>query len=292
MNQRFKPRDTSPDYPGLIFWCYQRTKERWVTPERLEAERLKKNALANKNNARPEIKIKRAAYSKKRRLSPEFRQRESEYNHGRLAHVLERRKERYWTDPEYRKKRIQIVMAHHRKHPEQQKKAMDKWLSKPGNLEVKRQCYKNWVNKPEGRLVRRAVSARSRGTINGTIVNRLRSRIFHALEKWDTSKSASLTEIIGCSIADFKAHLERQFTEGMNWLNLGSWEIDHILPVTAFGDLSDPVAQRFAFNYRNCRPLWETENKSKNDLFDWSLVDKYELYDWIPYTTEEYKLAA
>ena len=80
------------------------------------------------------------------------------------------------------------------------------------------------------------------------------------------SKSKNTMELLGCTIEELKAHLEKQFTHGMNWDNYGKkgWHIDHILPCASF-DLTDPEQQRKCFHYANLQPLWATDNYKKKD---------------------------
>lgn len=97
---------------------------------------------------------------------------------------------------------------------------------------------------------------------------RLRTRLRNLLNKFintKVEKPNSITEILGCSMADFLKHLESQFTEGMNWQEYMTQKIhiDHIIPCCAF-DLSKLEEQKKCFNYTNLRPLWSTENQSKN----------------------------
>lgn len=170
------------------------------------------------------------------------------YNHGNEQ----------WTTPSEAKKRIV-------KHNE----AMSRWLSKPGSLEVKRKCYRDWVVTPEGRIKRRAIAARFLKTINGMLINRIRSRIAVALKKGGT-KSASTLALIGCTIPKFRAHLEKQFEQGMTWENAGSWEIDHRVPLAAF-NLADPEQQKLAFSFHNCKPMWREANRIKGDKIEGEL---------------------
>ena len=50
------------------------------------------------------------------------------------------------------------------------------------------------------------------------------------------SKSKSVLSLLGCSVEQFKKHIEEQFTEGMNWENYGQMghHIDHILDCRFF----------------------------------------------------------
>lgn len=98
------------------------------------------------------------------------------------------------------------------------------------------------------------------------LVKNLRTRIGLAVKEQQSRKHAPTMELVGCSIKEFKAHLESQFTDGMTWANYGrnGWHVDHIRPCIAF-DLSDPVQQKMCFSWTNMRPLWSTDNCSKND---------------------------
>lgn len=82
-------------------------------------------------------------------------------------------------------------------------------------------------------------------------------------------KSAPTEELIGCSFEQYKAHIQSQWTEGMNWENYGlhGWHIDHIIPISSF-DLSNPEEQKKAFNYLNTRPMWAKDNWSKGSKID------------------------
>ena len=78
--------------------------------------------------------------------------------------------------------------------------------------------------------------------------------------------SPKFESFAGYSVAELKAHLERQFTKGMTWekFNAGEIHIDHIVPVTAF-DLSDVDQLRDAWQITNLRPLWAKENIQKSN---------------------------
>jgi hypothetical protein len=74
--------------------------------------------------------------------------------------------------------------------------------------------------------------------------------------------------MLGCSVAEFRAHLEAQFSEGMTWENYGTvWHIDHIKPVCSFDLTMEGIAKEVN-HYSNLRPLLAEENlrKSKEDV--------------------------
>jgi hypothetical protein len=88
---------------------------------------------------------------------------------------------------------------------------------------------------------------------------------------------------VGCSIVELADYLELQFVEGMSWQNFGrgGWNVDHIFPVGR-ADMSDIAQVQAVFHWRNCQPLWESDNIRKRDrvtaearaLFD-TLVEGY-----------------
>ena len=73
--------------------------------------------------------------------------------------------------------------------------------------------------------------------------------------------------MLGCTIEEFRDHLESQLTEGMSWDNRNEWHIDHIIPCAAF-DLEDAEQQKVCFNYRNLQPLWAADNLKKSDSYE------------------------
>lgn len=74
----------------------------------------------------------------------------------------------------------------------------------------------------------------------------------------------SWRKITGYELDELKTHLERQFTKGMRWENMGEWHIDHITPLSSFtfAGPDDPEVAR-AWALPNLRPLWAAENIKK-----------------------------
>lgn len=72
---------------------------------------------------------------------------------------------------------------------------------------------------------------------------------------------SSIEAAVGYSMVDFKNHLERRFTDGMNWdvFKTGAIHIDHIRPLNTF-DLSNPEEATKAWAMSNLRPLWAHDN--------------------------------
>lgn len=71
-------------------------------------------------------------------------------------------------------------------------------------------------------------------------------------------------DLLGYSLAELMAHLERQFLKGMTWDNFGKWHIDHILPLSSFNySTPDEADFRRAWALTNLRPLWGKDNLAK-----------------------------
>ena len=95
---------------------------------------------------------------------------------------------------------------------------------------------------------------------------KLRSQVSSQIRKYKGKKCNSTVKLLGCSIKNFKKHMELQFKNGMTWENYGKWHIDHIKPCSLF-DLTKPEDQRKCFHYTNLQPLWAKDNIVKGNKF-------------------------
>jgi hypothetical protein len=66
--------------------------------------------------------------------------------------------------------------------------------------------------------------------------------------------------MLGCDLHTAKAHLEKQFTDGMTWANHGEWHIDHIIPCASAKTEEELIK---LFHYENLQPLWAIDNLKK-----------------------------
>ena len=92
----------------------------------------------------------------------------------------------------------------------------------------------------------------------------LRDRLRKALGRH--TKQGSAVKLLGCSISEFIAYLERKFQPGMTWENKADWHIDHVKPLALF-DLSDSAQLAQACHYTNLQPLWASDNLKKGARF-------------------------
>lgn len=93
------------------------------------------------------------------------------------------------------------------------------------------------------------------------------ARMASAIHQAITKKKAGRKweAITGYSLEALVRHLERQFTPGMSWDNMGDWHIDHIIPKSSF-NYEDDTSEEFraCWALTNLRPLWAGENQKKH----------------------------
>lgn len=119
--------------------------------------------------------------------------------------------------------------------------------------------------------------------INTYYKNRLNNEPFYKM-KWNIrnllrnsikgkgyGKNSKSEKIIGCSFEHFKNHIDKHFTEGMNWNNHGEWEFDHIIPVSSAKNEKELLKLN---HYYNLRPLWKQDNLKKSGKHPYTLEFK------------------
>ena len=132
---------------------------------------------------------------------------------------------------------------------------------------------KNYYRENKKEIIRKQVTYQNKrysGDLNFKIRCSLRGRISKALKN---GKAGSAVKDLGCTVAELRSYLEKQFQGGMSWNNYGDWHIDHILPLASF-DLSDRRQFLKACHFTNLQPLWKKDNLKKGANINFSL-DKY-----------------
>ena len=74
-------------------------------------------------------------------------------------------------------------------------------------------------------------------------------------------------DLLGYTMLELRAHIERQFSQGMSWdaLARGEIEIDHIIPVSSFRISSaDHPDFSACWGLPNLRPMWKSDNRAKS----------------------------
>lgn len=114
----------------------------------------------------------------------------------------------------------------------------------------------------EYKTYRRALESARKATPLGNLMSRLRCRTAAAFRRHGFKKDSKTAALLGCEWDFLKAHIEKQFTEGMSWENRHLWHIDHILPLSS---AEDEGAMTKLCHYTNLQPLWWRDNLSKKD---------------------------
>ena len=68
--------------------------------------------------------------------------------------------------------------------------------------------------------------------------------------------------ILGCTIEEFRLHIEKQFTEGMTIDNHGKWHLDHIIPISLATTQEEAIKLN---HFTNFQPLWAADNIIKSN---------------------------
>jgi hypothetical protein len=93
---------------------------------------------------------------------------------------------------------------------------------------------------------------------------RMKYNLRRRINDFIKNKTKRTSIILGCSWDQLKKHIEKQFTDGMNWDNYGvyGWNIDHIIPLS----IAKTEEEIYKLNhYTNLQPLWWRDNISKGD---------------------------
>lgn len=121
------------------------------------------------------------------------------------------------------------------------------------NKSRKAEYDKNW--RDSHRVEWLALAKKNRQKPESRFKHNLRKRLRDFVRIEISGKSPDY----GCTAAQLRAHIERQFHTGMSWSNYGEWHIDHIVPCKMF-DLELTSHRLLCFNWQNLRPLPGEEN--------------------------------
>jgi ribosomal protein L31E len=99
----------------------------------------------------------------------------------------------------------------------------------------------------------------------GYLASIVSSQVHHALQN---DKSKRSIEYLGCTIDEFKTHIEANFTKenGFTWDTHGEiWHIDHIIPLKYEEPSLEELFERLHFS--NTQPMLASDNISKGNRF-------------------------
>jgi hypothetical protein len=190
-----------------------------------------------------------------------------------------RRKERMNSCSLFREKSRQYAKQQRIKNSELVKKRKAEW-QKSLSPEKRRESYLRYWNKnkeairarsrekarsPEQKEKTRAAEKKRMEKPCYKIRKNLSRSLSSICSRQGHSRYGSILDYLGCSVDQFRNHLESQFKRGMSWSNYGTaWHIDHIIPCAAF-DHSNPKYVAQCWHWTNLRPLYASENMFKSD---------------------------
>jgi len=212
---------------------------------------------------------------KKYKEAPGFKEKQAEYDKKRYEEkreeILEHKKEYYQDNKEdilkqkseYRQKPEEIL-EHKKEYYQDNKedilKQKSEYRQKPENRQRNNDYGKIY------RVENREKFYKHRRD-NPHIIA-WRSILYSTLKRLNTSKQSSTIDELGYSALELKDHIEKQFTEGMNWDNHGEWHIDHIKGVINF-DSDTEVSIVCALD--NLQPLWSTTREIDGVVYEGNL---------------------
>lgn len=109
--------------------------------------------------------------------------------------------------------------------------------------------------------------------------NSISASIRDSLKKNNGNKNGRHWEgLVGYTLSDLRIHLEKQFTEGMNWDNYGEWHIDHRIPKSVFNYSSpEHIDFKRCWALDNLQPLWAYDNICKSNELEQSFQPSFKL---------------
>jgi hypothetical protein len=247
--KRFRRGDVN-HFDGTIFWAYDHTgKERWMAPQKYIEARQRKYQSDRKYENTVDRK-KRNAHVKiwsqsQRGKESQARSKNKPENRARARERDRLRRIKYNQRPE-------VIAAKEQRRRQQE--AARRLRATPE--------YRAELRKRQNERQRQLHKKRYGNDPQYTVAMRVRSRIYQALKAGGYSKPDKTDNLVGCSFAFLRQHIERQFKGKMSWDNPNSYHIDHIVPMSAF-DLTDPAQLKVACNWQNMRPLLPRKNMSK-----------------------------
>ena len=204
-----------------------------LTPEQKEARRIYQKEYQLKNKAKI-LEQKKEYYDKNKDKILEHKKEYRELNKEKISekkrqyHKLNKEKiklsNKKWYDNNVENKQI-----YNKEYREQNKDKINEWIKEYRKNSEKyketKRLYENNKYKSDSLFKLKRVYS---------------SLIRNSHKRKNIDKNLKSVDILGCSINEFKKHLESKFEPWMNWENYGlyngelnyGWDIDHIIPIS------------------------------------------------------------
>ena len=137
-----------------------------------------------------------------------------------------------------------------------------KYTQSPEKKRVYNQTYSSTQKGKEAN--RRSVKKALKTNPTYKIANAVRRRLGEYLRLKGLTKTNKTFTIVGCTPAELKIHLEKQFKPGMTWWNHTpkGWHIDHIIPLASAETIEE--TEKLS-HYTNLQPMWAPDNLKKSN---------------------------
>ena len=165
-----------------------------------------------------------------------------------------------------KERKVAYHAAYYAKNTDKVKARATAWnLANPGRVKARAVAWRA-ANPQRARANKAAQRAAQYQTdANYRIACAIRGHLQRIVKAGGVKDAISLS-YVGCTVAQLRQHLEKQFALGMTWQNHGEWHIDHIIPIAAFDFAAFPAQIKQAEHYTNLRPIWAAENLRKSDV--------------------------
>lgn len=208
-------------------------------------------------------KLKSSKDGFKRQCKDCLKKIDKKYTEKNKDELKRKSRERFW---EHREALRERSKRYYEENKEEVKARVKKYAI-DNKEKVSAKNKESWKNRDKEKTNKKKRDWLSKVTDPQLLLGRaLRRRFYMAIK--GGAKGGSAVRDLGCSIKDFKIHIEGLFEVGMSWDNWGvsGWHLDHIEPLCSF-DLTIHEDVKIACNYKNIRPLWagDNRNKSTND---------------------------
>jgi len=139
-------------------------------------------------------------------------------------------------------------------NPEKQKMYLENWRQKNKSLSYQKRSVNLEKERERGRRRRLNVFYRLHISISRGMCKSIKSN--KGGRKWE--------DAVGYNIEKLKKHLQKQFLPGMTWDNYGEWQIDHIIPISAFNFTTiEHLDFKRCWALKNLQPMWAIDNARK-----------------------------
>ena len=175
------------------------------------------------------------------------------------------KKEYYIENKEYIKKKSEEYNQEHREEVLRNKN-IRYYNNREASLIERRQYYienKETIIKRNGNYIKERLKKDPLFKLSKDISSSIRM----SLKNNGSIKNSRTHEILGCTIEQFKIHIENKFVDGMCWENRNLWHLDHITPISSATNEEELIKLN---HYTNFQPLWAPDNLEKGNKLNWT----------------------